>query len=262
MKLGFRAFTSSFIAAAISAALLPGAALANGDVGEHVKTYWLHMDEYAKGVARMNKALDGLVQEARQGKFDVRDVDGLVEVWEDVDVHGAIEVVATPLYGPVWEGISALRGAAEKKAPVKVVAAAAKQTSVALHEGLGALKLAAFRHENPETQAAAEEDPIRAIGERLERVLAEYKDGRAADAKKLIHDAYFNHFEGIEGALIEQDASLVSSLEEDFNGALPGLISKGAPVEQVRKQIDAMTVKLGKAEELLAKTKASKAKVF
>lgn len=263
MKFGFKAFTSPLFAAVIGALLLlPGAALANGDVGEHVKTYWLHMDDYAKGVERMNKALDGLVQEARNGKFDVSDVEGLIAVWEDVDVHGAIEVVAMPLYGPVWEGIAALRTAAEKKSPVTVVAAAAKQTSIALHEGLGALKLAAFRHDNPETQAAAEEDPMRVIGDRLERALAEYKDGRAADAKKLIHDAYFNYFEGVEGALIEQDASLVSSLEEGFNGALPGLISKGAPVEELRKQIEAMTVKLTRAEELLTKVKAAKTKVF
>ncbi len=262
MKSAYQAFKRPLIAAAFGAALLPATALANGDIGEHVKTYWQHMDEYAKGVERMDKALDGLVQEAKNGKFDDADVEGLIAVWEDVDVHGAIEVVAMPLYGPIWEGIFALREAAEQKAPADAVAAAARQTSIAVHEGWGGLQLAAYLRENPEGAAVASDDPIHSIEDRLAQVLVEYQEGHADDARKLITDAYFNHFEGIEGALIEQDPKLVTSLEEDFNGKLPSLISKGAPAAEVKKQVDAMLEKLHVAEALLEKAKAGKSKVF
>lgn len=260
----FKAFAAPLLAAVFGAALIPGAALASGDVGEHVQTYWEHLDEYAQGVQRMNATLDDLVRQARAGKFDVSDVDGLIAVWEDVKVHGAIEVVATPLYPGVWQGIFALRKAAEQPS-VEAVAAAAEQTSAALHEGLGALKFAAYRRDAsaPQQSAApAADDPIRAIEERLNRAVSEYQEGHAEDAKKLIHDAYFNYFEGIEGPLIEQDPQLVTGLEEDFNAVLPGLMTQGAPVSEVRQQVEVMLEKLHRAEELLAQAEADKGKVF
>ena len=266
MHAGFKAFTRPLTAAAFGLALLPGTALANGDVGAHVETYWNHMDEYAQGVERMKAALTDIAEQARNGAFDNADMDHLVDgVWEDVKVHGAIEVVATPLYPPIWEGIYDLRDAAESGAPADTVAAASRRTVIALHEGLGALKLAAYQHDiNDQQQAGGggEEAPIPAIGQRLDRAVAEYRDGHGDDAKALIHDAYFNYFEGIEGALIEKDAALVSGLEEDFNGKLPSLISDGASVENIRAQVDTMMEKLHKAEDLLAEAESEKGEVF
>ncbi|WP_404383769.1 hypothetical protein [Caenispirillum salinarum] len=262
-----RTRTRSLIAAAVGALVLPAQAFADGEIGEHVQTYWKHMDEYAAGVDRMNSALDDLVAEAEAGAFDEADVDRLVEVWEDVKVHGAIEVVATPLYPPIWEGIYALRDAAAETASADAVASAAEQTSVALHEGLGALRLATYQHEIGEGpdlagRGAPADDPIHAIEDRLSQAVAKYQEGHADDAKALIHDAYFNYFEGIEGALIEQDAALVTTLEEDFNGALPNLINRGASVEDIRGQVNAMMEKLHRAEDLLAKAENDKGDVF
>ena len=69
-------------------------------------------------------------------------------------------------------------------------------------------------------------------------------------------------FEGIEGALIEQDASLVEALEKDFNVTLPQAIENGKSVDEVRGIIDDMKQKLGKAQTLLEKAEQNRKDVF
>lgn len=150
MNSNFKTLNRSLIAAAFGATLLSMPAFADGDVGEHVETYWQHMEEYSADVDRMDRTLGELVVEAKKGEFDENDVDHLIEVWEEVKVHGAIEVVVTPLYPAIREGINAVRRAAAGEASPEVVEAAAKQTSTALHEGLGALRFATYQYETGE----------------------------------------------------------------------------------------------------------------
>ena len=69
-----------------------------------------------------------------------------------------------------------------------------------------------------------------------------------------------NIFEGVEGALIEQDADLVEDLEKDFNVTLPQGLDKSA--KKVEKIVAAMEKKLKRAEKLLEKAKTEEKDVF
>lgn len=96
----------------------------------------------------------------------------------------------------------------------------------------------------------------------LEKVRSEAAEGKTEQASQRVYTTYMSLFEGIEGALIEQDADLVEDLEKDFNVILPQLLEQDAPVSAVSSQIDAMKEKLARARKLLKKAEADQGDVF
>lgn len=256
--------------ALLAAALLaPATVLANGTIGEHVKEFENHLDDYAADVAKLDGKLDALAERYARGEDVAAGVEAFVEAWEAVKYHGAVERVATPLYPPIWQAIGGLRQAVKQGKDPEVVRARAEELTAVLHQGLGGLKLKARMTETGQGQAAAQDNrgdgPKAAfdrIREALDHAVAEYAEGHTDDAKQHIHDAYFNHFEGLEGGLIEQDPALVSRLEEDFNGSLPNLIDEDAPVSKVRAKAKAMKESLARAEQLLAQSDKDHGEVF
>ncbi|KPV41085.1 hypothetical protein AN478_04000 [Thiohalorhabdus denitrificans] len=250
------------------ALLTPGLALGHGEKGEHVEEFQDHLDDYGADVRKLGRHLDTLAERYAQGEDVAAEVDGFVEKWEAVQYHAAVEEVATPLYPPIWQAISGLRQAVEEGEDPGVVRERADRLTAALHEGLGGLKLKAGMEGDGASRAAegdkaaGPEASFARIREGLDHAVEEYADGHSEDAKKHIHDAYFNEFEGLEGGLIEQDPDLVARLEEDFNGELPGLIDQGAPVEEVRAKVDEMKDALGRSEELLKEADKDQNEVF
>jgi len=196
--------------------LAPSTALANGEIGDHVKAFEQHIDDYAADVAKLDDRLDALAERYAQGENVAGDVKAVVEAWEAVKYHAAVETVATPLYPPIWQAISGLRQAVKSGEGPGVVRERAEQLTAALHEGLGGLKLKAAMTQSEGSGLAAESDraggpeaAFQRIRKHLDSAVAEYADGNPDGAKQHIHNAYFNEFEGLEGGLIEQDPELV-----------------------------------------------------
>lgn len=251
----------------------PGAALAHGEAGEHVAEFEQHMDQYAADIQNMIAAVDRIVAGYEPGQSAAEALDALIERWESVSFHEAVETRAMPLYPPVWAALGAFSTAIKEGAPADTVSARADDITAALWQGYGALKLLAVRaasedahaHQAEQAQAHNAADGaavIDTITTNLDQVLALYRQDKAEQAQKLIFNTYMNHFEGIEGDLIEQDADLVAALELDFNATLPQLIKNGAPANEVEAQINAMLDKLEQARTLLQQAEKEETSVF
>lgn len=246
---------------------------AHGEAGDHVQEFHKHLDDYATEVEALSATLDRLADAYAAGEKGADHLDAFIQQWEKVDFHAAVEVVATPLYPPVWAGISRLRQAIDEGAPAAEVRRHGDVVEAALREGLGALRYAAYRrraappaaaaagHERHEESAGTAEE-IRRIVQALDRALQEYREGRVERANSLVQAAYLHRFEGLEGDLIAQDPELVAGLEEDFNGTLPNLMASGAPADEVASLADVMKSKLREADKLLAESGDDEAQVF
>ena len=253
----------------VAACLAPAPALAHGETGEHVQEFRKHMDDYAADVRKLEQKLDALAERAARGEDVAEDVQAFVKAWKAVKYHAAVEKVATPLYPAIWQAISGLRKAVKADQPAEVVRARSEALAAVLHQGLGGLKLKARMAKSGQgaptaagKPSAGPEAELARIREELDHAVEEYADGRAEEAIQHIRDAYFNHFEGLEGGLIEQDPDLVVGLEEAFNAGLPGLVNGGAPVERVRSKVEAMKETLARAGGLLERAGEDHGEVF
>lgn len=267
-----RKFASAAAAVlAVSVLSLPGAALAHGEAGEHVNELQEHMSEYAGDINAMIGSVNDIVSNYEAGDDYADEAKELIEQWESVEFHEAVESRAMPLYPPIWAAIGAFSTALKEGAPAATVQAKGDAIAAALWQGYGALKLLATRDKSGHGQGHADkhkkgrlsnEAVLDTIDDNLDRVLVLYKEGNSEKAQELIFDTYMNYFEGIEGDLIEQDADLVSGLEADFNATLPQLVKSGAPASEVDAQIDAMQDQLDKAEDLLEQAEQAESSVF
>lgn len=248
--------------------LAPALALGHGEAGDHVQEFEKHIDDYQADVAKLADKLDALAERHTRGKDVASDVEAFVEAWEEVKYHAAVEKVASPLYPAIWQAISGLRQAVKGDKGPEVVRERTEALTAVLHEGLGGLKLKARMAQSgnggqaADRQAGTPAAEFARIREELDHAVEEYADGHAEDAQQHIQDAYFNHFEGLEGGLIEQDAEMVAGLEEAFNAELPGLINDNAPVARVRDKVEAMKATLAEAEKLLKQAGGDHGEVF
>lgn len=250
----------------------------HGELGEELEHFEEYIPEFQKEVADLTASVDGLV-EAYRGDKDV-DVDGLINYWEEVMVHGAIEVRATPLYPGVWQGLLRLQQAVDQEESATTIARRAEELKGALWQGLGAVRLAASQvkqqgqstghdnhdgdehHEESGHGEVSQEDAVGQILSALDEAVAVFKQGDPEKAKSIVHETYMGIFEGLEGDLIEMRPELVSQLEKDFNAGLPLLMDEGASLDKVREKVQAMNKRLETAKELLLKAEEARSKVF
>jgi len=254
---------------AVALVLLPlsGTALAHGAGSEQAAEFEQHLDEYAGEINDMLANVSAIVAAYEPGNSNDEQLNALIEQWESVHFHEALETNAMPLYPPIWAALGTFSSALKEGASEQVVRARADDIAAALWQGYGGLKLLAARQDQNRTPrqppaAASGDAVIETINSNLDQVLTLYKKGESDAAQKLIYDTYMNYFEGIEGDLIEQDAALVTGLEADFNATLPLLLKNDAPAEEVAAQIDAMQADLGTARELLAAAAEQESSVF
>lgn len=244
-----------------------GVVHAHGAPGEDLETFAEHLDDYQQDVENLNALIDGIVADHAANEDAAAGVDAFVEEWEEVDYHLVVETKATPLYPPIWQAIVGLREAVSNDTSEADIRAAADALQASLWQGLGGVRLAAA---NPELVAGHGErhagetphDTIHHIEDDLDHAVEDYANDEVAEAKELIMQTYLNRFEGLEGALIEQDPKLVTGLEEDFNARLPMLMDEGAPLERVQAKVDEMKKRLERAEQLLMETETAKSEVF
>ncbi|MBU2979275.1 hypothetical protein [Alteromonas sp. C1M14] len=243
---------------------------ANGVISEHVNNLHEHLSEYGEEVTWLTEKFAAVVDDyAAKGKGQV-DTNVMIDYWEEVDFHSAIETQYVPVYASIWQGIYGVKQAIDKGADISAVRAEQSKLNQALWQGLGAVKLASEYQKKglvaevktTEVEPTTAPEIIDDIKKRLDRVVAKYAEQLSEVATTLVHDTYLQRFEGIEGDLIGQDASLVEDLEKDFNVTLPLAISQDKGVDAVRAVVDAMQGKLDKAQVLLEKAEENRKSVF
>lgn len=263
-----------FAPLALSLAMLSGPAPvhAHGEADESVQEFHEHIDDYRGEIDAFVADIEPIVAAYRDGDDVQPMIDGLIERWEDVAVHGAVETHVPSMYPGIWQGIIGLQQATLEARPAEDVASVAADLEAALWQALGALRLAAVQVESGErghAEAAHDGGDAAAGPETVDRIIAElddavdaYAGGNTDRAEALIHDAYMKRFEYLEGDLIEQDAELVSQLEQDFNATLPLLMQNDASTDQVREALAGMKNQLERARELLVEAEQSRSEVF
>jgi len=255
---------------ALAALLATAPAMANGPIGEHVNHLQSHLGDYTKDVEWFIGKVDAIVTTYDSKNSKAVKTDELIDHWEEVDFHAAIETNFVPLYAKIWQGIYGVKQSIDDKQPIAEVRKQQVTLEQALWQSLGAIKLAAQFQERglldaikttsstPTTLTGALDE----VKHELDRVMAKYAEKLADEAIKIVHDTYLNLFEGVEGALIEQDADLVVALEKDFNVTLPKAIEDGKSTEQVEQVVNDMKAKLNHAKDLLQAAKKEKKDVF
>lgn len=263
----------TLLAAALVAALAVTplqSARAHGDLDEAaLAEFQLHLDDYKAEVEELVAEVGPVVAAYDQGEDASAMAAALIEHWEEVGVHGAIETHATITYPSVWQALISLQQAVAGDDGA-AVARAGEGVGAALWQGFGAVRLAAYQVTSGAAPVAAQGDEAPLSGpETVDQIIADleaavraYDAGNLDQAERLIHDTYMTRFEGLEGDLIESDPDLVSRLEKDFNANLPLLMQRGADSAAVRKQLAAMTEQLETASLLLEQAQRTRSEVF
>lgn len=242
---------------------------ADGEVGEHVKDLAGNLDNYATEVDWLMTQVDGIVAAYEEGGLAAAKPEAVVDHWEAVDFHAAIETNYIPLYASIWQGLFGVRGAIEAEQPLEAVRIEQAKLEVTLWQALGAVKMAAKVQETGYAASGGSDSsdlsPVATLDEvknNLDRVIAKYAEQLSDEAIEIVQDTYLTRFEGVEGDLIEQDADLVENLEIDFNVTLPKAIQDGMSVNDVRAVVAAMHEKIDRAKTLLSDAEANRSSVF
>jgi len=254
----------------LASAFMAQPVLANGPIGEHVNHLQANLKSYAEEVEWMVGKVDTMVSDYDKKGAKAVKTDDLIEYWESVKFHSAIETNYVPVYASIWQGIYGVKMAIENGKPAAEVRKEQEAMNMALWQGLGAVKLAAkFQQKGllESVKATATEEmtqsaTIDEIKHKLDRVVAKFAERLQDEATDIVHDTYLHLFEGVEGTLIEQDANLVEVLEKDFNVTLPQAIKNGKSVDDVRNVISDMQTKLDRAKTLIEKAEKSRKDVF
>ena len=252
----------ALVLTAIFSLFMATAAQANGPIGDHVNDLQAHLDEYSEEVVWLIEQVEEIVSNYERGGLANTNPERVVEIWEEVNVHAAIETNYVPVYASIW------RQAIEAEQPIADVRAVQASLEQSFWQGLGAVKVAAqFQARGlvaniEDTVATSPVETLTQVGQLLDRVVAKYAERLPEEAVSIVYDTYLTRFEGVEGDLIEQDADLVEDLEIDFNVTLPQAIENGSSVEQVRSVVNAMQSKLNRARDLLEEAEANRSSVF
>ena len=265
LTISFRHFIA---VTALSLVALPQLAAADGAIGEHVNDLDAHIDNYTDEVNWLIVQVDSIVDAYQRGGLKAAKPEMVVDHWEAVDFHSAIETNYIPLYASIWQGLFGVRIAIENEEPISVVREEQQKLEKNLWQSLGAVKVAAQYQKRGllpavnSTQAGTPVETVDIIKRELNRVVAKYAEQLPDEAIKIVQETYLNLFEGIEGALIEQDAELVEKLELDFNVTLQKAIQDGKSLDEVRGVVESMQSKLDRCRNLLAGAEASRSEVF
>lgn len=142
--------------------------------------------------------------------------------------------------------------------------ALAGQTPAQLEQALGAERaqaVTAYLRAHPEALANDTQGSLALARQRLREAMVSYANGDRAHARDLALSAYLDGFEPVEPLLATRDGALLRRIE----GAMAELrarIGRGAPVEEVRAQIDELDALFTQAEERLSPDNASTGSSF
>ena len=244
--------------------------LANGEIGDHVNELDKHIGQYVEEVNWLIEQMEDMVDTYAVKGAKAAKSERVMDFWEEVDFHSAIEVNFVPVYASIWQGLFAVKTAIDEEAPVKQVEHELEVLETTFWQALGAVRLAAKLQkdgllkavETTENEPVTPAETLADIQNRLDRVVAKHAEQLKEVAKNLVFDTYLHRFEGVEGTLIEHDADLVEDLEKDFNVTLPKALDAGASVDKVRAIVDEMNAKLDTAKSLIEEAEKRRKNVF
>ncbi|WP_405242329.1 hypothetical protein [Lentisalinibacter salinarum] len=139
-----RHYLIAALVALLVAAQPSAPALAHGEVdSQHLAEFHLHLDDYEEEIEALISDVRNIASARTGGGNGGPSVNELIEHWEEVAVHAAIEAKATVTYPDIWQALVAFRQAVEKGRRADALTAAAQDLEAALWQGYGALRLAA-----------------------------------------------------------------------------------------------------------------------
>ncbi|MFT5711264.1 MAG: hypothetical protein ACI8QT_001969 [Halioglobus sp.] len=252
------------------AALAIQPAYAGGEVGDHVNHLSDNLENYAKEVDWLIDKVDDIVDRFEKDGASAAHPEAVLDHWEAVDFHAAIESSFVPAYASIWQGLYGLKVSIENNSSPHVVRQEQEKLQQALWQSLGAVRLAAqFQDRGLLDKVALRQgapsnsnEALEEVAMRLDTVVAKYAEQLNKEAVTIVHETYLNLFEGVEGELITLDADLVEALEKDFNVTLPLAIQNNVGVDNIRGVVVDMQDKIGMAIALLQQAKKTKKSVF
>jgi len=98
------------------------------------------LEDFEAEVRQLASAVDAISKRYAAGDAVETSFKELIEHWEGVEIHEAIEAKAIYLYPPIWQGIFSMKKAAEKEASPAEMTRACERTKGALWQALGGLR--------------------------------------------------------------------------------------------------------------------------
>jgi hypothetical protein len=250
--------------------LLSGSVSAGGEVGDHVNHLSDNLNKYTEEVNWLIKKIDGIVERYEQKGVKSANAKAVIDHWEAVNFHAAIESNYVPVYALIWQGLYGVKESIDNDLGKQAVRTEQLKLEQVLWQALGAVKLAAQFQDRGllQTVALREAGPtnsletIDEIKSRLSRVVAKFAEKLNKESIDIVHDTYLSLFEGIEGELISMNAELVEQLEKDFNVTLPLALKGKSSVKQIQDIVNHIHKKLDKAKGLLANKEKNNKEVF
>ena len=183
--------------------------------------------------------------------------DEIIDRWETVKVHSAIESTHVPLYASVWQSLFSIKTGIDQQLPISEVNAALRELEIKLWQSLGAVKLAARYQdegllETVQTRSAVTPRAILTeINQQLDRVLAKLAERLPDQALEILQETYAYSFEAVEDEIKEKNPSLARELEVDFKIRLPEIISSDEGSRQAEMLFQTTKSKIDEARRLI-----------
>ena len=229
----------------------------DGPVGDHVNDLKGHLNEYGGEVEWLTKEIRKIVDRYDNLGLSGVDSEEIIDRWETVKVHSAIESTHVPLYASVWQSLFSIKTGIDQQLPIKEVNAALGQLEVKLWQSLGAVKLAALYQdqgllETVQTRSAVTPRAILTeINQQLDRVLAKLAERLPDQALEILQETYAYSFEAVEDEIKKKDSGLARELEIDFKIRLPEIISSDGDSREVEMLFQATKSKIDEARRLI-----------
>jgi hypothetical protein len=229
----------------------------DGPVGDHVNDLKGHLNEYGGEIEWLTKEIRKIVDRYDNLGLSGVNSDEIIDRWETVKVHSAIESTHVPLYASVWQSLFSIKTGIDQQLPISEVNAALRELEIKLWQSLGAVKLAARYQdegllETLQTRSAVTPRAILTeINQQLDRVLAKLAERLPDQALEILQETYAYSFEAVEDEIKEKNPSLARELEVDFKIRLPEIISSDEGSRQAEMLFQTTKSKIDEARRLI-----------
>ena len=243
---------------------------ANGEIGDHVNDLQAHLSQYEEEVNWFIDEVNEIVHTYEMQDSESAVTDVLIDNWESVDFHAAIETNYIQIYASIWQGIYGVKSSIDEASDISLVTQEKINLERSLWQALGAVKLAAkYQQEGvfggqqtTGSQILSSSETLEEIKASLDRSVAKFAERLPEEATDIVLETYLQLFEGLEGDLITQNADLVEDLEKDFNVTLPQALNSDSTLSEVRSVVESMKGKLDRSKILLGEAENSRREVF
>ena len=111
-------------------------------------TFQKILKKYEEEVNWLSKKVNGIVVTYQKSGAKAAHPEALMEHWEAVDFHAAIESNYVLIYASIWQGLYGVKDSIDKKSSIENVKAEQVKLEQALWQALGAVKMAATFQKN------------------------------------------------------------------------------------------------------------------